>query len=968
MQPQNSMVRALLVPLTIIAILGLTGCNGCSDQSKTVAEKKNEAEEKKKKERKPDYEKRLPVILPAVFPASPEPWPGNEDSDPTEKEKFLRAENNRLELARRDALRRNRAKLGHWVTTNFQLISNNFPTSGRLNSKSVSQFKSVRIPGTNYFVETSRPVSIPKGEWKSLESSVYLPRRPNATQANIDFQLKNASTGLTILGHTEPTRLMLSYQYHFIILSNRPDSYKYVNKLNSVSIPSTMGGKESERLYYVIPTKLDDPSPLARNALNWTTIAYILWDDYAPDQLDPEQQTALLDWLHHGGQLILSGPDCLDKTQSCFLSEFLPASFDSTFNITNEDLNELNEHWSITERKTGIKQDLVISEKAPLIGVKFKPHEESRFVDNTGEMAIERRIGRGRIVITGFSLDDRLLLKWNSFNSFFNGALLRKPSREFGETQIYSGDCSFAWHDDQTSILDPLVGSKLRYLSRDLGAEGTPNSHETSFNQNDIEVAGGQYTRESFFRIQGQSSEPERSQRNNVWQYGGYADDSDSGVAGWNDKSAVSFAARDTLRQAASISPPSSDFVLKMLAAYLFILVPLNWLVFRLIGKVEWAWVAAPIIAIAGAFTVVKLASLDIGFVRSNTQISLVEFFEGYERGHVAEYSALYTSLSTRYNLELDNRSAQSLPFSASVDGLFKPDETTRQVTLNRSRDNQIEGFQVRSNTTGLLHTEYTLDLGGRLELEVNDAGQYEINNGTNIDIRDAGVVIRRGENEYQFCLLSSLAPGARTPPLQFEGASRNEIIEKWSQNSLYQSDSRDADKIWYANVSPETTLVTLESIASFPELQDRWNEFSKAARQYLRRKPNSENLTSDELFYHEFSQKDFSNVFAQLNSNSGINLGRMFDAVVKNLQLEIGEMRLIGQTPQKIGATQFAPESTQTDRQTLLVVHLKKGDLPASKPDVNLVSDVSGLDILDSFEGDIDVEDYDTDDLEEEK
>ena len=34
-----------------------------------------------------------------------------------------------------------------------------------------------------------------------------------------------------------------------------------------------------------------------------------------------------------------------------------------------------------------------------------------------------------------------------------------------------------------------------------------------------------------------------------------------------------------------------------MLAIYLLVLVPLNWLVFWLIGKVEWAWIAAPLIA-----------------------------------------------------------------------------------------------------------------------------------------------------------------------------------------------------------------------------------------------------------------------------------------------------------------------------------------------------------------------------------
>ena len=103
------------------------------------------------------------------------------------------------------------------------------------------------------------------------------------------------------------------------------------------------------------------------------------------------------------------------------------------------------------------------------------------------------------------------------------------------------------------------------------------------------------------------------------------------------------------MNTAAGIDPPSPGFVLKLLTVYVLVLVPLNWVLFRLIGKVEWAWIAAPIIAVGGAFAVVKMATLDIGFVRSQTQLALLELHGDYPRGHLTEYSAMYTSLSTRY-------------------------------------------------------------------------------------------------------------------------------------------------------------------------------------------------------------------------------------------------------------------------------------------------------------------------------
>jgi hypothetical protein len=46
------------------------------------------------------------------------------------------------------------------------------------------------------------------------------------------------------------------------------------------------------------------PHSLPSNALAWTNIAYLIWDDVDPSLLSPEQQQAIVDWLHWGGQLI----------------------------------------------------------------------------------------------------------------------------------------------------------------------------------------------------------------------------------------------------------------------------------------------------------------------------------------------------------------------------------------------------------------------------------------------------------------------------------------------------------------------------------------------------------------------------------------------------------------------------------------------------------------------------------------
>ena len=82
--------------------------------------------------------------------------------------------------------------------------------------------------------------------------------------------------------------------------------------------------------------------------------------------------------------------------------------------------------------------------------------------------------------------------------------------------------------------------------------------------------------------------------------------------------------------------------------------------------------------------------------------------------------------------------------------------------------------------------------------------------------------------------------------------------------------------------------------------------------------------------------------------------MSRIFDAVIDNLQLAKGEMRLLGVTDQALGTTKFSPASTQTEQQTLVVAHLKRAKLPNPIPDTNTRRDFSGrsnLDWLDELE-----------------
>ena len=55
------------------------------------------------------------------------------------------------------------------------------------------------------------------------------------------------------------------------------------------------------------------------------------------------------------------------------------------------------------------------------------------------------------------------------------------------------------------------------------------------------------------------------------------------GVADWRDGAKLPRLARDLLEDASGITIPSSNFVLRVILAYLIVVIPLNWLICRFV-------------------------------------------------------------------------------------------------------------------------------------------------------------------------------------------------------------------------------------------------------------------------------------------------------------------------------------------------------------------------------------------------
>jgi hypothetical protein len=912
----------LLLTLFCLGTLSLPGCGGCwkdttSASAKKKAEEKKEEDEKKKKKKK--SEKPKPDFEPLVMRMLP-------GTDPT-----LAVRNPEI-----------KGKPGHWIAISVYAKANNYDFPGELRTFPALGGSNLpmNVENTTARVAVSRPASLPKGQMRPLTSLFYLPRREEGSTYALRAELRGSHGGAPQEIETVTSRSLRDYQHHMVVLASNPSSYSHLDKLHSVRVPDIEIRGETLQYYHVVRPNVEKSVPLPAWPLAWTTVAYIVWDDINPDVLTQDQQTALMDWLHWGGQLVISGPGSLDKLRGKkWIEPYLPAMAMETVKLEQAAFDELNAKFSLPERsKTGRPRTIEIIAERPMVGVNLKLHPAALPMEGTGGLVVERRVGGGRIVVTRFPLTDVRIKQWKNLDGFFNAALLRRPPRKFSLTaDIAQFDMSWSGNGLDHMLVEPRLNSTLRYFSRDIGyATGGPilappagTTAATGAASPAVPTGGlsgtpvisppvyygqpyGAYE-DPYARtvVDTTTVHPELDD----WHFLGYHASPLSGVAAWNDSGPASLAARQALTEAAGIEIPRADFVMKVLAIYLAVLVPLNWLIFWLMGRVEWAWIAAPVIAVVGAGAVIRLAQLDIGFARSRTEIAVLEVQGGYERAHLTRYTALYSSLSSTYTLGFEDDSALALPFP-SGQRQFSPLEivTYSDVAFRRDKGASLAGVKVISNSTGMVHSEMMHSLGDptnvateTLTLVGDPAKGFTLKNSSRLTIRDVGI-FRRVDNasedgqpyqpRIETAFVAKVEPGTAAP-LQFsplpqlkadQGRLPRAMTAAEKEEAAGKSGARNYPLVWL----PDWNQTPIFSAAGSgdPEAKNR------------------------------------------------IRLAELARLATDRLRLMPGDVRLVGWTDQPLGGMQIRPAAPQNKTYTLVVAHLVRGPLAAVAADVNVADD----------------------------
>lgn len=831
----------------LFGMLATTGCSGCFEGAETVEERQKRLE---KEETKEDFEPPKLNVLPS-------------DDRKT---------------------RLNRVKPGHWTNVSTQMKANNFDFRGELYAYTVSQNVPVPIRDTDYYFSSTRPIALPKGQDRWSDVLFYPPLFNQNTTATRMFacDLRPSGGGRPVLVERLATTRMHKQEYFMVALSSSADSYQFLEATDVIRPLHDLNSAEEMAPHYrLILPKVIDRVSVPENSMAWTSIAYVIWDDIDPSLLSLEQQQAMVDWLHYGGQLIISGPDSLNQLKLSFLAEYLPAEDTGSIELEADRFKEINEAFVKEERiwEQGDWNNYRYEIELPggaLRGVDLKLHSDAQYVPKTGDLVAERHVGRGRIAVTAFQLRaPDVSRNWKNFDTFFNAVLLRRPARDFKDSNG-TAEIVTMWADRE-AFNDPRRVTSLRFMSRDLGNNlsiyqqrdakllATLNPTVVDLEEDDIEDT----RRQREYELQ-----EERDLRNAMQvsdsnnRYSGFSYDDQSGMAGWNDKSGISAAARECLRDAAGISIPNGNFVLRVTAGYLLVLVPLNWFVFWLIGRVEWAWIAAPIIAIFGALFVIKLAELDIGFARSRTEIAFMEVQPNYHRAHLTRYTSLYTSLSTSYDMTFTESTAVALPFGRSQDA---QSNQSRRFNSGFSEvhyhqeggDIQLSGLQVASNSSTMVHSEYFMSSSSQpvFQWKLNEEGKDQLTYGSTQTLHDVGIIRRNVET------------------------SKIEVA-------------------WLGDLEPNS-----QQVVQFTKPFDEWQLF----------------------------QEWLDSPVLSLDRTTGeVNLRHLLNTVKDARHLGPGETRLIGWTDEDMPGLTISPASSQRTIRTMVLGHLSYAEFPTPQADLN--------------------------------
>lgn len=639
-------------------------------------------------------------------------------------------------------------KHNHWMYMTIEARSSREDFRGSVRTQPLSLFGSQRE------LIYERAVSMERNTPTRMSFPLFVPPRYMEQKQTklFDLDLFRESDPRPTEIWQSNVRAMGPHQMAVVILAREPSTYTGWTKMMA-GIPSSTTRDslsiEQGRYYrFVLPENPEKPL-LAPSFLFWTNISHLIWDGFDPNQLDVDQQRALVDWLHWGGQItILGGADSrLGLLRESVLAPYLPADLGGTNRqLATADLNPLAAAYRPPfrpvdsmneEEKEALAQDaqranrrqwaiepgpanpyydpassIVTPDRTPVFFSSLQPRPGATVIpfgtDDTSPLAVEWRVGRGRITILALTPTDPSLTRWRGLDTLVRRVVLRRPEEALPPARTSVGN------ERKAPIIAGPDLTWLRIAARDTGGPVTidPTQRETTYSPAfgaSLAIDDNIYPKEE--------------------------------VATWTDASILPTMAREQLEKASGINIPEFSFVAKSLAVYLILLVPLNWLIFKTFGRKELAWLVVPVLALSAALVIERLAAYDLGFTRGRDEIALLEIQTDYPRGHLSRFGALAATGRDTFQIGFPNDlNAVCLPQAYSAS---RADES-QTSTFSYTPLPTLSSFQVQPRSLSFYRSEQMVGLPGPIRMIENGSDTF-IENRTKLNLHNVVITGPQG-------------------------------------------------------------------------------------------------------------------------------------------------------------------------------------------------------------------------------
>ncbi|MGC9329199.1 MAG: DUF4350 domain-containing protein, partial [Candidatus Hinthialibacter sp.] len=164
---------------------------------------------------------------------------------------------------------------------------------------------------------------------------------------------------------------------------------------------------------------------------------------------------------------------------------------------------------------------------------------------------------------------------------------------------------------------------------------------------------------------------------------------------------------------------PGAWFIALYLGCYILLVVPINYIVFRMLGRLEWAWFTVPIWAVIFAYGAYYIGALrQQGQVAVN-QITIVEARPSAIAAQATTYNSIYSPVRNWYSILFEDPIAFPQLLHASSFRISESPSEERLAIQFTGQGAQVDDFIIYHWSQRSLKTQHEVSIGGGVDIDL---------------------------------------------------------------------------------------------------------------------------------------------------------------------------------------------------------------------------------------------------------